>query len=413
MEACALVHEDPGEIAASDAPIEDHIAAPIEDHIAAQSDSLHADICARHYELLTWIAAYDATAAWEDDGCRDMAMWLSGRLGIRPYTARKWVASAHAIKHLRQVSEALRTGALCLDKVVELTRFATPESEARLVTWARRVSVAAIRVEAERANGPEVEETRDTERARSLRWWWFDDNRALGLEGYFPAAQGAAIVAAIERAAKEVPDPSEESGDHDFDTPSERRDRRCDALWAMASQTISRHSHADRATVVVHAALSALGDRPPFGELAGGGVLNPETVRRLSCDARLQFVLTDATGNPLGIGRTSRNVPEWLMRQLRFRDQGCTFPGCGTRAFLNAHHIWHWHDGGPTDYYNLRLVCSWHHKLLHEFGWVIRIGHDDKVMWFRPDGSRYHPGPDPPARRGEFVAAPREFLRRR
>ena len=110
-----------------------------------------------------------------------------------------------------------------MDKVVELTRFATPEPEARLVKWSRRVSVAAIRAEADRANAPEVEETRDTERARSLRWWWFDDNRALGLEGYFPAAQGAAIVAAIQRAAKEVPDTSEESGDHDFDTPSERR----------------------------------------------------------------------------------------------------------------------------------------------------------------------------------------------
>jgi len=98
---------------------------------------------------------------------------------------------------------------------------------------------------------------------------------------------------------------------------------------------------------VVHTQLGTLGDRGPFSELAGGGVLHPDTARRLGCDARLQFVSTDRHGNPLGIGRTSRNVPEWLLRQLRLRDHGCTFPGCGTRAFLHAHHVWHWHDGGP------------------------------------------------------------------
>jgi hypothetical protein len=329
-----------------------------------------------------------------------MAMWLAGRLGIRPYTARKWVACAHAIKDLPLTSEALETGALGLDKVVELTRFATPESEARLITWAKRVSVAAIRAEAERAAAPEPEETRDHERARSLRWWWYDDHRAVGLEGYFPAAQGTAIVAALQRAATEVPATDETTGDGRFDTPEDRRNRRlADALWALASQRIATDCDADRATVVVHTALGSLGDRGPFSELESGAVLNHDTARRLSCDARLQFVLTDNDGNALGIGRTSRNVPDWLMRQLRFRDHGCTFPGCGTRAFIQAHHIWHWEDGGPTDYDNLRLVCSWHHKLLHEFSWDMQVL-GDEVAWIRPDGSRYYPGPDPPGRAG-------------
>ena len=377
------------------------IDAPVEDHIASHIDSLHADISARQRQMLTYVAAFDDTGAWADDGCWDMAMWLSGRLGIRPYTARKWVACAHALSGLPLTSEALETGALGLDKVVELTRFATADSEARLITWATRVSVAAVRAEAERAAAPEPEETRDHERARSLGWWWYEDHRAVGVEGYFPAAQGAAIVAALQRAATEVPATDDTTGDTCFDTPEDRRNRRlADALWALASQRIAGDCDADRATVVVHTALGSLGDRAPFSELDGGAVLNKDTARRLSCDARLQFVLTDNDGNALGIGRTSRNVPHWLMRQLRFRDHGCTFPGCGTRAFIQAHHMWHWEDGGPTDYDNLRLVCSWHHRLLHEFSWDMRIGSDDDVGWFRPDGSRYYPGPDPPGRAG-------------
>ena len=40
-------------------------------------------------------------------------------------------------------------------------------------------------------------------------------------------------------------------------------------------------------------------------------------------------------------------------------------PGCGARAGLHAHHIWHWEDGGPTELWNLLLVCPFHHRLHH------------------------------------------------
>ena len=169
-----------------------------------------------------------------------------------------------------------------MDKVVELTRWATRDTEARLITWTKRVSVAAIRAEAERATAPDEQETRDTERARSFRWWWVDDRRALGLEGYFPPDQGQAIVQAIKLAAKGIPDTSEQTGD-DFDSPEDRRAwRNADALWALAQSKIAGQSGADRATVVVHTQVGTLGDREPFSELAGGGVLHSETARRLS-----------------------------------------------------------------------------------------------------------------------------------
>jgi hypothetical protein len=66
-------------------------------------------------------------------------------------------------------------------------------------------------------------------------------------------------------------------------------------------------------------------------------VLHPEVARRLSCDCRLQAVLKDPQARALGIGRRSRSVPSWLMRQLLERDRGCTFPGCHTRRFISAH----------------------------------------------------------------------------
>jgi Domain of unknown function (DUF222)/HNH endonuclease len=353
-------------------------------------DCLHADISAHHRDLLRLVARGDERGLWRDDGCRDMAQWLAGRLGISTWSARRWVDAAHALECLPRLSHALGTGTLSLDKTLELARFATPETEQKLITWARRVSPAAIRRRADRAQRQALEEVRDTERSRFLRWWWFDDGRRLGLEGEFPAADGVAITTALRRVAERVPDVPADDVD---DRPEDRVERRlADALHALAMTAVASDADADRSTVVVHTVLE---DPDSAGDIEFGPVVHPEVRRRLSCDARLQFVLTDRRGNALGIGRTSRNVPEWLMRPLLFRDHGCTFPGCGTRAFLKAHHIRHWEHGGPTDLDNLVLTCHFHHKLVHEFGWGVALD-GDHAQWFRPTGKRYDPGPDPP-----------------
>jgi hypothetical protein len=47
---------------------------------------------------------------------------------------------------------------------------------------------------------------------------------------------------------------------------------------------------------------------------------------------------------------------------------------------------------GPTDLDNLVLVCYWHHKLVHEHRWVVKLVPDGNAVWFRPDGRPYDPG---------------------
>lgn len=368
----------------------------IEQKLVERLDRLHVDISGGQRELLRHVADCNDRGLWLEDGCRDMAQWLSGRFGISNWAARRWVDTAHALERLPRLSEALDTGTLCLDKVLELARFATPETEEKLITWARRVSGATIRRKAELANRPSLEGAREDESYRLVRWWWFDDGRRLGLEGEFPAAQGAAIANAIRRVADRLPEiPPDEA----MPPPDDSFDQRCaDALFLMASRAITEDDDADRATVVVHTTLDGDREEEHAAEIEGGPVIHPEIARRLSCDARLQFVLTDAEGNAVGIGRASRNVPAWLMRQLRYRDYGCTFPGCGTRAFLQAHHIRHWEHGGRTDLDNLELVCHFHHKLVHEMGWNVGFT-GSAAEWFRPGGRLFDPGPDPPPAR--------------
>jgi hypothetical protein len=96
----------------------------------------------------------------------------------------------------------------------------------------------------------------------------------------------------------------------------------------------------------------------------------------------------------------TREPPEWMNRQLRLRDRGCTFPGCTATQWTQAHHIRWWSRGGTTDLDNLVLTCLFHHKLVHEYGWTIRRERTGDVIWLRPDGIRFHAGPAPPFQAG-------------
>lgn len=110
------------------------------------------------------------------------------------------------------------------------------------------------------------------------------------------------------------------------------------------------------------------------------------TVRRLACDGNLIPLIEDDCGRPLALGRKRRVVSPALRKALRSRDGGCTFPGCHRSHYVDAHHLEHWTHGGRTEPDNLTLLCSYHHRLLHEGGFSIRKRHDGELDFRRADG---------------------------
>jgi hypothetical protein len=121
--------------------------------------------------------------------------------------------------------------------------------------------------------------------------------------------------------------------------------------------------------------------------LEDGSRVSPETARRIACDAGVVRVRVSKDGSWREVEGKRRSVPPRLSRALQIRDQGCRFPGCGSR-FAQAHHIEHWADGGPTRLSNLVSLCQQHHRLMHEGGFSVHMdpARPDRPIFYSPSG---------------------------
>jgi hypothetical protein len=337
------------------------------------------------YGFLRAVARAEGTLRPSVEGGRDLPHLLSCRYGIGYRKAQRVVAAARRIEQLPRMVRALREGELSLEKFVELARFARPGEEEELLRWAGRVSLGAVRARADREVRADIKVDREAHRTRRLEWWFDDESRRFELFAELPAADGMAVARALEEGARKVPVlPGEED-------PSYREARLADALVAMAR---SRLQGEGRATVVVHARWDALTRGRSGAELEGGPVIHPETARRLACTSKVEILFEDGRGTVLARA-LRRHPPGWMVRQIMYRDGGCVFPGCGSRASLVIHHLHPFGRGGPTTPENCCTLCWFHHLLVHELGWGLRRV-DGGYHWTRPNGMPFQAGPSPP-----------------
>ncbi|MEZ5115760.1 MAG: DUF222 domain-containing protein [Candidatus Nanopelagicales bacterium] len=105
---------------------------------------------------------------------------------------------------------------------------------------------------------------------------------------------------------------------------------------------------------------------------------SPESVRRLSCDAAVRRLVLDPAGIPIDVGRATRVIPTGTRIAVEHRDRHCRWPGCPS-PIREVHHVVHWAGGGPTNTGNCVGLCWWHHRQVHEGGWVLRGDANDKL----------------------------------
>jgi hypothetical protein len=365
------------------------VAALGDDELVAEGLARHGRIVAEQAELMALLGAMAARELWKRDGSVTMTDWVVATFNVPRATAADWVTLAGGLPELPALSAALSAGKVSLESAAAAASLADASSDAFFAAQAEELPVESLRSAARQAEALSARQASPTRRAPFR--CWFDDEGWCRLTGWLAPEEGAAVMAAVNRArADEGPDPV--TGQWE---PAETQDAH--ALVALAATALAEDADADRATVVVHVGVADLVNGTGSGTLELGGSVPAAVVAKLACDGRLEAVLAGEAGT-VGIGRASQIVPGWLRRQLKHRDGTCRFPGCSRRRHLHPHHIEHWVHGGPSDLTNLAMLCTAHHALMHEGGWHVEgnpepgPGAASTLTFYRPDGTPYLPG---------------------
>ncbi len=389
------------------------LTEPELDRLEAEILTLCGHINAAEYRFLKLLADYDRACGWGRHGVASCVQWLNWQCGIGAVAARERVRTARALDDLPLISNAFSRGELSYSKVRALTRVATRENESTLLNIA--LHGTATHVErlvrkyrwVRRKHDAEHAETQHRERYLDTFW----DDGALVVQARLPGEVGALVKQAIEAAITvaddaETPDRVANQTQSNVSAEAsavaeEKVDRpigarRADALVLLARQflgadSVNAGSTGDRYQVVVHIDHALLSGAPAENgccEHDDGRALAIDTARRLACDGALVGLVEDGEGEPLSVGRKSRAIPIAIRRALKARDGGCRFPGCTHTRFTEGHHIEHWANGGETKLGNLITLCSFHHRLVHEGGFGLRVTDDGLFVFSKPDGSR-------------------------
>ena len=341
--------------------------------LADEITELCSYLYAAEYQLLVKIREFDENGYWGGPGLASCAHWLNFKCGMGMNAARERVRVARALAQLPKISAAFEAGTVSYSKVRAMTRVATAESEDFLLNIAKHGTAYHVETLVRKYRRVQRQRDLDTVNAvhvtREVTYYW-DEDGALVFHGRLPAEQGAAILKALEmqmEAGFREPSPLSVSAEtpEEPETRSPVAARRADALAEIAETYMNSrpvaNSTADRYQVIVHVSEDS-------SWLDDGPHVSAETFRRVGCDCNVIRVQENEGGEPLSIGRRSRLVPPAIRRALRLRDDGCRFPGCTRRHFVDAHHIEHWSKGGETSLDNLVQLCREHHRLVHEGG---------------------------------------------
>jgi hypothetical protein len=376
----------------------------------------------------TAIALLDDDRLWFGSGMTTVANWLVWRAGISPSTALAVVKVAERSSDLPETVAALRRGELSLDQSASIARKAPSWCDEQARDYGRLMTVPQLRTvlgsypypvldddgREIRNPDPDPEEASDAgdipAHAASvqspggehdpLQDEWcsitIDDEGMYRLSAGLHPENGNIVQNALDAARDRLFN----DGGADVDL--------VDALRLVAEQSLdSEPDQRRRARFTTSVNI----------DVTGGGMIDttgwrvPDSLRRyITCDGMLSPTFIDE-GKPVSVGRSQYVVPQRTRTVIEHRDRGrCRVPGCTARFGLEVHHIVHWEYDGPTDTWNLVLICGKHHRMHHRGRLGIEGNADESDgLEFRnahgriipPSGAAPNPATDPPLRPDE------------
>ena len=355
--------------------------------------------------LTSAVRAADRREAYRRDGAVSMKAWLRGSCRMAPDLATATVSTGRRLEQLPQTAAAFGAGEISSAHARVITRAMTPGRLAKAAEAGIDLGETdGILADLARATAP-------NETARGVALWvagvdpdgTLDDaadtrrrftmasgmDGRVHLRGELDAVGGEYLHTALAALM---------NGDRPAGDSRSHAERQGDALVALARGALDAGGlptvRGERPHVRVTIDLMALCAERGAAGVAGGslgwaGPINPETARRLACDAGVARIITGPSGLPLDAGREQRTATAAIRRAVEVRDGHCVFAGCDAPPeWCDVHHVVHWAHGGPTSCDNAALLCERHHTSCHEGGFGIR--RDSRTgRWrtYRPDGT--------------------------
>ncbi|MGE0881045.1 MAG: HNH endonuclease [Acidimicrobiia bacterium] len=319
------------------------------------------------------IGSFDAWGGWQTDDAASLPGWLSHRCGLSGAEANRLATRAKRLRQLPLTQSAWLGGRLRsghVDAVVANTSARNvqlfAEHEAELVPALARLDVHDARTVMQRwavAAESVLDENAPQQPEQSLY-----ASRAYGDRLEITASLVGNAANTVEAALRLA-----DSGDLSVGAA----ERRAEALGVIAEHYLDHQHdklggrHRPHVNIVID--VDRLSDHRGARTIDGFPV-DPATAAQLCCDAAVHRVVMAGSSTVLELCRATRVVSASQFTALVLRDGGCRFPGCGRMArHTQAHHIWAWEDGGPTNLDNLVLLCSRHHHRCHAMRYETKL----------------------------------------
>jgi hypothetical protein len=331
------------------------------------------------------VAEIDGEHLWGATGCRSIAALVAWKAGVTPRNAETIVAIAQRLEQFPRCAEAMREGRLSVDQVGVIAERAADGSDEHYVGLAEVATVNQLRTAVKLEPRPEPKPKTAPQRTITR----VEGEHSTTWRITLPRVDAAKFEAGLQSHRDALI--ADWKSDHAPDderriTPSEQAPPFPDGVDAFMAlieagwdAEVDRRPHGQHTTVVVHLDVEKV-----HASLHLGPVLTDEDRRYLLCDATCEVWL-ERQGQPIGAGRATRTISRRLRRALEHRDRCCVVPGCGATRGLHAHHLVHWENGGPTELFNLVLVCPFHHRAHHR-GDITLAGPADRLVVTDPDG---------------------------
>lgn len=312
-------------------------------------------------EIVEVVRELDRDDLWAVTGARSLEACVAWKTGSSRSHAEALAAVARRGDSFPRCTAAFAEGLLSLDQVAVIADKAADGSDDHYAQFARFATVTQLRRAISLAPRPDSDPPVEPERSVTK----ITDGEFAIWRVKLPQLDAAVFDAALQSHLDAlVAEWKRDHGERDsadeqappFPTVADAFMRLVEHGWD-ADAVARPHGH--RTTVVLHLDVDS-----QVGSLHLGPALSEAERQYLTCDSLVETWF-ERDGKPIGVGRETREIPRRIRRALERRQSTCAVPGCGATRGLHAHHIWHWEKGGPTELWNLVLVCPFHHRLHH------------------------------------------------